>query len=136
MSATENGKPPRMTISRALEMALLNRQARQPSVKIIIGKGRVVGAEVFSAHDDIEEAERQARVIAEQIMSEYPPEPNGEPSYDTELTRNAKGETQIKLSATHPDPLAVADQYEALRGRYPLADGTATHDAPKPAAKK
>ena len=122
---------PRMTISRALEMALLNRQARQPSVKILVSEGRVVGAEVFAAHDDIEEAERQARIVAESIMSEYPPAPNGEPVYDTELTRNAKGETQIKLSSKHPDPLAVAAHYETLRGRYPLADGTATHDAPR-----
>ena len=134
MASAEESRP-RMTISRALEMALLNRQARQPSVKILVSEGRVAGAEVFAAHDDIEEAERQARVTAERIMGEYPPpEQKQLERGKVSLTRNAKGETQIDFEgrwSVDQDLDEHAARFEALRGRFPLADGTATHDAPR-----
>lgn len=118
-----------MTISRALEMALLHRASSRPQVSISRKAGEW-DFEVRCVHDDPEEAEAQAMRIVARLTEQYP-QPLSETVYDAELTRNAKGETQIKLSAKTGEPEDVAAVYERLRGRYPLADGTATHDAPK-----
>ena len=130
MSATENGRPPRMTISRALEMALLNRQARQPSVEIDVKDGKVVGGRAFAAHDDPDEAWRIAWVLTERIVAEC--DPTEQPTiFDVELARNAKLDTQVKVSAKTAAPELVASEYETLRRRFPAADGTVTNDAPR-----
>jgi len=48
-----------------------------------------------------------------------------EPLADIELTYNAKGDTQIKVAYSHPDPAhaaqVVSELYDVLRTKYPRA---------------
>ncbi len=50
-----------------------------------------------------------------------------EPMCDVELTWNAKGDTQVKVTYAHPDPAHVAqvtsELYDTLRAKYPRTNG-------------
>ena len=118
-------------------LAALNRAPLRPSVTISRDASGNYSYDVRVTDDDPYRALDHARDISDELARIYPAAPpsNG-PVFDTELTRNAKGETQIKLSAKVDDPETVAAQYETLRARYPLADGTVSADKPKPAGTK
>lgn len=138
-SETNNAEPPRrMTpTERVYELgmaAIVKGPAMQDAVTLKVENGRVTGWDVRvhggdgkSAADCASEA---ARVHGD-LLDLFPPAEETGPIFDSELARNAKGETQIKLSSKTADPEQVAAVYENLRARYPLLDGTTTHDAPK-----
>jgi len=50
-----------------------------------------------------------------------------EPTADIELTYNAKGDTQIKVAYSHPDPAYAAqvtsELYDVLLAKYPRTNG-------------
>lgn len=124
----------RKSVSDFLEMALLARQSRQPSVKISVENGRVTGAEVYAAHNDIETAEQQARIVAERIMSQYPAEPGTPEQHKVKTTRNAAGVTQIEMESRYSDDTELAahfDRYDTARANYPLPSGKTTADGPR-----
>ena len=124
----------RMTISRALEMALTRNTGPRNEVSLTLDRDGNVSPRVTATHDDLNEAERAALASMERVQEKYPRQANGHaPELSIKLSRNAKGETQIEVSG---EGAAVVEEYERLRARYPLSDGTVSHDAPKPAAKK
>lgn len=53
--------------------------------------------------------------------------PSAAPEHSCDLTRNAKGQTQIALTVRGTDPAEVVatacELYETLRARYPLPSG-------------
>lgn len=121
---------------------ILASRARQSSSKRVVQNGKIVSAEFYTAHDDPAEADRINRELVAAHIAENPAV-EAHPASDFEHTRNAKGETQLKSSVKsngelHPmDVLRLAqDAFEADRAHFPLSDGTVSHDAPKPAAKR
>ena len=134
MNATETERPRRYTageMARDALTALATRgPARQNSVRLTVQPNGDVLPEVTAVHDDLEEAERQALAVLRRLTAKLPkPEQNHEEPLKVGLTRNAKGETQISVEGRG----AVAEQYETLRARYPLNDGTVSADKPKAA---
>ena len=80
----------------------------------------------------VREADESALEFAERVMQieailsdRYPATP---PLPEVDLTRNAKGETQIKVSG---DKVRAAETYSELRARFRLADGTVGHGEEK-----
>ena len=126
MSATE--KPRRLTQGQILEMALARNTGPRNEVHLAADRAGNVMPRVTATHDDLAEAERAAFASMTRALEQYPPQPNGEDELDIELTRNAKGETQIKVSGKGRRVIA---EYKALRAEFPLLDGTVSHDAPR-----
>jgi hypothetical protein len=80
----------------------------------------------------VEDAEQRAREVYDRLETAYPSR-GGHENASTSLTRNAKGETQIEVTIRPGDhgtrtlPGVVenaAAEYDRLRGKYPMADGT------------
>lgn len=127
----------RMTLSRVVEM-LLNRGSSDRS-SVSIGRNPA-GAIVFDVSvrtgDDgdvltVADAEAKALKVFERLQERFPLPP-GHENAEVTLTRNAKGETQIAVSAKTGDTgyVTIADAthgvkttYDGLRGKYPMADG-------------
>ena len=118
---------------------VLSGRSRQSSVKYEITDGRVTGVDIFVADDDPYKADATARLLVANALEDFPPQivSTNMPT-DIELTRNAKGETQAKVSmksnGTHAPGLVrdvTGDVFEQIRARFPLLDGTVSHDAPR-----
>lgn len=132
-----NDAPQRMTLSRVVEL-LLTRSARtHSSVTITRSSSGTVGFDVTIATGDTDEvvtaeqASALCQTIADALIEKYPPPPDHD-NADASYTRNAKGETQIAVSAkttpTGNRKLAelvneLRTVYDRERMRYPMADG-------------
>lgn len=137
MSAPEPDTQPRRSYRQgdALRDALaaLNRAASRPSVSISRDASGHYSYDVRVTNDSATLALTTAREIEQELAAQFPAAEPAPERHKVSLTRNAKGETQIDLDGkwTDADELTtVAEHYETLRARYPLADGKATHDAP------
>ena len=116
-------------------LAALNRAPSRPQVTISRDGNGNYSYDVRVTADAVGEAYDAAQGIANMLENIYPAADPAPERHKVSLTRNAKGETQIDLEGRYSDQAdleAVAAHYETLRARYPLADGKATHDQPKP----
>jgi hypothetical protein len=129
--AEQNEKPRRMTMGQALELALTRNTGPRNEVQLYLSRDGEVQPKVTATHDDLHEAERMALESMRRLHEAFPATRESEP-LKVELTRNAKGETQIKVAGDSEEAMHL---YETLRARYPLADGTVSHDAPTPIRK-
>jgi hypothetical protein len=132
LRALEGGgdKPRRMTMGQALELALTRNTGPRNEVQLTLTRDGEVQPKVTATHDDLHEAERLALDSMRRLREAFTPAaPELEP-LKVEITRNAKGETQLKVAG---DADRAIEWYEWARARYPLIDGTVSHDAPKPA---
>jgi len=129
----EGERPKRLTLSQIVEL-LLTRSSDRSVVTLTRTATGVTQIEVqVRTSDDVatvEDAEAKAREVYDRLREQYP---NAEHEQATvELTRNAKGETQIevqaKTSAELPTLEAAQDKagdvFKRLRMRFPIADGT------------
>jgi hypothetical protein len=125
----------RMTLSQVLEH-LLTRSGTASTVTITENTRGETSFEVAARAETVEDAERQAVEVYERLHARFPAS-RDDTAASVALTRNAKGETQIATEHKRTGgPRALvhlldnaAGDFEHLRARFPLADGTATHDA-------
>lgn len=135
----ETAPAKRLTLSAILEL-LLTRSSRDYS-SVSLGRN-AAGVAQFDVtirtgeSEDVltvDDAERKAREIYDRLSDAYPA-PNGHDNAEVTLTRNAKGETQVSVSAktSGTGTTSVArlmgktrEAYDAARMHYPMADGYA-----------
>src|SRR5690348_12253446 len=84
----------------------------------------------------VKEGRRPSRADIEWLEAVHERTP---PSSSVELSRNAKGETQITVKVAHADPLVAesiaADIYTRQRGMWPMNDGTVGSEKRTPGEK-
>jgi hypothetical protein len=134
---TEHEKPKRLTHSQILEMLLLNRAAQRCQVTLSVQANGDVLAEVRAVADDVQDAEAAALAALARLRPILPSATAMFEPGKVGLTRNAKGETQIDLEVKSDGTRGLsgvaddaAEEYERLRARFPLANGTVSADAP------
>lgn len=131
--ATPAGKEPphRLSMGRIIELLLT-----RPSDHSTISLNRKpngdteVGVSV-RAHGEltVEGAEQLCREVYDRLCSAYPPATDDDSDATTvSMSRNAKGETQLEVSARgkgQPKDVAgrVRVEYDRLRAAYPMASG-------------
>jgi hypothetical protein len=109
----------------------------QVDVKVGVSEGSEVGT--------LAEAEAQARAIYDRLSAAYDVTEAAEQG-TVELSRNAKGETQVEVQLrtgeTGPEPHTLeeaaaraADTYGRLRRRFPMTDGHTGGGGEQPAAE-
>ena len=122
-----------MTLSDVLELVLTRSSRTRPSVTLARTAAGVTTWSVDITADEgesVEDAERRAAMIHDRLMAKYPA-PGSHDDAEVTLTRNAKGETQIVVSAktTDGDPSIdalekkVRKVYDQTRAKYPMLDG-------------
>jgi len=129
--------PKRLSLSRALELALGRGGRQHSSVSLSRTATGAIGIDVTviaGEGDDalsVEAAAKRAKTVFAGLRNAFP-EPEPHDQAEVSLTRNAKGDTQIAVSAkTHSAGVrSVADLeqevrtvYDATRMKYPMADG-------------
>jgi hypothetical protein len=135
--APELERPKRMTLSQIVELLLARGATDRSTVSIARNaKGETQFEVTVRTGEDgevvtVEDAERKALEVYGRLHEQYPMT-NGHENADVELTRNAKGETQISVGiktaegtvATLEEAAAKAHEvYDQTRRRYPMADG-------------
>lgn len=137
-TVTPAERPKRLSLSQIVEQ-LLTRSGERSSVSLIRNaKGETqidvkvsTGAEGEAA--TVEDAERKAVAVYDRLRELYAP-PTTRDDASIDLTRNAKGDTQIAVSLrTGDEGVATVDQaasrarevYDAMREHYPTANGAA-----------
>jgi hypothetical protein len=129
----ETERPKRLSLSQILEMMLSRPTRTHPSVTLTYTTS---GAVTWSIDSPVEEGETVAaaaeRIAAvhDGLLDRYPPSAEHDAAEVT-LTRNAKGDTQIAVSAkTTPETQTVDEVvakvrkvYDATRAQYPMPDG-------------
>lgn len=133
---TPDVPPKRLSLSQIVAM-LIERSARDHSAVAIsrsAAGSTQIEVTVRTGDDDtvatVEDAEKKAREVYDRLSEQYPP-PNGHEQAEVTFTRNAKGETQVSVSAKTTAALptleTLADStrkvYDAARMKYPMADG-------------
>ena len=139
MENTTNGDAPRrMTLSRVLEL-VLDRRVRDSSTVTLSRAANgetIIDVKVHAGGDgDDARSEAEAEALAvemfDRLRDRYPRLPAVAPA-SVSLTRNAKGETQVEVSARTgeggPETLeslaeAVQASYDKARRQYPMLDG-------------
>lgn len=131
------GRPRRLSLSQILELVLTRSSDRSLVALTRNAKGETqIEVQVRTADSGevatIEDAERKAREVYDRLRAEYPAREGDEGV--VELTRNAKGETQIEVQVKATDSGRVTsidaakdeatEAFKTLRGRFPLSDGT------------
>lgn len=137
MSETPTPTPKRLSLSQIVEMILSRRAGERSSVSLSRNAAGATQIEVtvgVSEHGDIttiDAAERKARDIFNGLRDDYPG-PVGHDNAEISYTRNAKGETQVAVTAKTGEHgertlsgLAKSAEavYDTARMRYPMADG-------------
>lgn len=129
-------QPQRLTLSRILEM-MLTRGGERSSVTLsrTASGETVIDVKVRTGDDDdvatLEQAGAKAQAEYDRLAQLYPHSGQHDGAEVT-LSRNAKGETQMSVSAKTSEmtpALAatgalVQTEYDRLRREYPMADGT------------
>lgn len=131
----ETERPKRLSLSQIVEL-LLTRPTRDRS---LVSLSRNAAGEVVidvTAHagegETLEDAERNAVEAFERLSAQYARRDAAHENGEVTLTRNAKGETQIAVSAKTGEgklkTLAALEAetrkvYDATRMKYPMADG-------------
>lgn len=126
-------RPKRMTLSDVLELVLTRSSRNRPQVTIgRTAAGVTTWTVDISAGEDetADDAERRAVAIHDRLLRKYPA-PSDHEQAEVTLTRNAKGDTQIAVSAktTDAEPslvkleAAVRKVYDVTRQNYPMGDG-------------
>ena len=122
----------RMTLSRVVEMMMTRGAQEHASVTLSRNATGATLVEVTARDEsDPEAAAVKARAVYDALCAEYPVT-NGHDAADITLTRNAKGETQITVTAktgeATPTLQQLADStrkvYDGVRMKYPMAAGT------------
>lgn len=128
-------RPKRLSLSQIVEL-LLTRPTRGAS-SVSLGRnasGEVVIDVTTQAADGetVEDAERRCREVYDRLDADYARKNGEHENAEITLTRNAKGETQISMSAkTSPGKLATLaaleaearNVYDRTRMKYPMQDG-------------
>lgn len=139
-------KPRRLSLSQIVEL-LLTRSAGERSTVSLSRNARgetQIEVTVRTGDDSdvvtVEDAERRAREVYDRLADVYPVHAAHEVGA-VNVTRNAKGETQIDVDLKTDDrnvatlELAaerVADIYGRLRVQFPMSHGAVTGSPPKP----
>ncbi len=129
--------PKRLTLSHIVEMLLTRSAGERSSVSITRNASGATQLEVSVRTGDdgdvvtVEDAKRKAIEVYEQLVAQYPAS-NGNENAEVALTRNAKGDTQIVVTAktsdgskfTTLDEVAAGaiEVYETTRAKYPASD--------------
>jgi hypothetical protein len=130
-SSETSERPKRLSLSSILELVLA-KHAGPGASSITLGrtpKGDVVYEVVGRLADGqtLDELEVEVAAVVDRLAAKYPRETADESRASVDLTRNAKGETQIDVSLAGPDlesALAgAAKAYDSARSKYPLASG-------------
>ena len=137
MNAPEPTPAKRLTLSQIVER-LIDRPSRShSSVSLSRSTTGAIGIDVSVAVGDegdaatVEEAAQKASALFSELRADFP-EPEPHDQAEVSLTRNAKGETQMSVSAkTHGAGIAklsdleaeVRKVYDGTRMKYPMADG-------------
>jgi hypothetical protein len=126
-----------MTLSQIVELLLSRGSGDRSTVSIERNaKGDTqIGVTVRTGEDGdvvtVEDAERRALEVYERLLAKFPLPP-GHENAAIELTRNAKGETQISVGIKTADAgVATLEEaaekahevYDQTRMRYPMANG-------------
>lgn len=130
-------KPKRLTLSQIVELLLSRGSADRSTVSVTRNARGETQFEVTVRTGEeggvqtVEEAEAKALEVYARLEAAYPTR-NGHDNASIEVTRNAKGETQISVDVktaegtvtTLEDAAEKALQvYDQTRMRYPMADG-------------
>jgi hypothetical protein len=130
-------RPKRLSLSAILEMMLTRPSSERSAVTLSRNSSGETLIEVTVRTGDdgdvltAEDAERKAQEVYDRLRASYPAQ-DGHDNAEVALTRNAKGETQIaiemKTSAAGESSLDTTatrtrEAYDALRMKYPMADG-------------
>lgn len=134
---SELEQPRRLTLSRIVEMLLTRATREHSAVSISRSTSGVIALDVTVRTGDdetvasVEDAERKACEVFERLRASYP-EPNGHDAAEVAFTRNAKGDTQVTVSAkttghgeaTLPALVQyVQTVYDSARMRYVIEHG-------------
>lgn len=137
MTAVEHEaeRPKRLSLSQIVELLLTRPTRDRSSVSLSRNAAGEVVIDV-TAHaaegETLEDAERIALAAFERMSKRYPRKDAGHDNGEVTFTRNAKGETQISVSAKTGDQrlktLAGLEAetrkvYDNARMKYPMADG-------------
>lgn len=134
---TEHETPKRMTLSAIVEMLLTRGMGERSSVTLTrtASGDTAIDVKVRTGDDGetvtVEDAERKAAAVYDRLAALYPPRDTHGGS-EVSLTRNAKGETQVAVEVKTSEDLrtvgeagaAAQREYDRLRAKYPMADGT------------
>jgi hypothetical protein len=138
MDEVETTRPKRLSLSQIVEMLLTRGGRSHSSVSISRNaKGDTQFEVQVAVGEDgvatLEDAEALALEVYDRLASTYPVTHGSYGGSGVDLTRNAKGETQISVSlkadagATEEEYAAVVKQaiatYENTRMKFPLASG-------------
>lgn len=133
-NATPEQHAKRLSMSQILEMVLSRGGGDRSAVTIGRSPSGIPYFEVVARTgegESVEDAEQRARAVYERLGADYAV-PQAHDNADLTLTRNAKGETQVAISAkTSPVGIAKLDEllevlqqaYDSARMSYPMADG-------------
>lgn len=136
-AASDPEKPRRLSLSQILEMLLSRGSGDRSTVTLARNAKGDTQLEVTVRTGEqgdaatVEEAEAKAREVYDRLREAYPLA-HGHENASIELTRNAKGETQVSVEIKTADggvatleeaSRKVEDVYDTMRGRYPMADG-------------
>jgi len=131
---SEPERPKRLSLSQIVEM-LLTRPSRERSS---VGLSRnpaghtVIDVKVSAGDEEtVIDAERQALEVYERLVALFPTAISDHETAEVSLTRNAKGDTQINVSAKTSDAnptlealeVSTRKVYDTTRAKYPMADG-------------
>ena len=127
----------RLSMSEILAMTLAKGAAKRSSVTLTRSASGDVQIEVVVSTDDhsvmtIEDAETMAQIVFDRLTVSYPHAADREQA-SVALSRNAKGETQVEVSARTGSQTTrtletltdvVVTTYDKVRARFPMANGT------------
>lgn len=130
--------PKRMTLSQVVELLLSRGSAERSYVTISRNAKGDTQVEVkvqtgeYGDVQTVEAAEAKALEVYERLSAKFAP-PEAREQTTVELSRNAKGDTQISVQVRSGDDgdvrtveqagSAALDLYDRVRRQYPMADG-------------
>jgi len=128
--------PRRLTLSQIVEMLLTRGSGERSAVTLTrTASGETaIDVKVRTGDDGetqtVEDAERKALEVYRRLSALYPPR-SSVPGGSVDLTRNAKGETQVSVELKTSDAMPTLGEvgataqreYDRLRSKYPMANG-------------
>lgn len=130
-------KPKRLSLSQIVELLLARGDGARSTVTLARNASGETQIEVTVRTGDdgtatVEDAEGRARDVYDRLRTVYPLGTDDQEGASVELSRNARGETQIGVTVRTGGTIATVsaaqdaatDTFRALRGRFPLSTGS------------